>query len=217
MKHELADRTVFSSLFRFVGHISGDLYPRLAQAEGSGARAFSLGVLAEASWILGYIDSTSPGIVGQFADTIPSNWSDMFREFGQARETREHIRLEDDQRKHTFDLNLTPLYDSRSRLTGRLFVLRNITELKRAEEEKTQLISQLQEALEKIKTLKGLVPICANCKKIRDDKGYWNVLENYIESHSEASFSHGICPDCAKKLCGKTKWYQKMKDELDKE
>jgi len=66
--------------------------------------------------------------------------------------------------------------------------------------EKQNLINSLQEALEKIKTLSGLIPICANCKKIRDDKGYWNTLETYIEKHSLAEFSHGLCPDCLKKL-----------------
>ncbi|MBC8452583.1 MAG: hypothetical protein H8D65_01860, partial [Spirochaetes bacterium] len=58
----------------------------------------------------------------------------------------------------------------------------------------------LQKALSEIKTLKGIVPICANCKKIRDDDGYWNQLEEYIRDHSEVDFSHGICPDCAEKL-----------------
>ncbi len=59
---------------------------------------------------------------------------------------------------------------------------------------------RIQEALAHIKTLGGLIPICANCKKIRDDKGYWEILEKYIQTHSDAQFSHGICPDCAAKL-----------------
>jgi ligand-binding sensor domain-containing protein len=62
------------------------------------------------------------------------------------------------------------------------------------------LKASVDEALAKIKILGGLIPICANCKKIRDDKGYWDHLEKYIQTHSEASFTHGICPDCAKKL-----------------
>jgi len=57
-----------------------------------------------------------------------------------------------------------------------------------------------KEALSEIKTLNGLLPICAHCKKIRDDKGYWNQLEAYITNHSKAEFSHGICPECAKKI-----------------
>ncbi len=79
-------------------------------------------------------------------------------------------------------------------------IARDIAARKQAEEVREKLISKLQEALNNIKTLAGLLPICANCKKIRDDKGYWNQIEAYIEDHSGAEFSHGICPDCANKL-----------------
>lgn len=72
--------------------------------------------------------------------------------------------------------------------------------LKKAHDEQKVLIQQLQESLSEIKTLTGLLPMCAHCKKIRDDKGYWEKVEVYIEDHSEAEFSHGICPDCIKKL-----------------
>ncbi|HEY9593800.1 MAG TPA: response regulator, partial [Spirochaetia bacterium] len=58
----------------------------------------------------------------------------------------------------------------------------------------------LGQAIEDLKTLSGLIPICASCKKIRDDKGYWRQLEEYISTHSEAQFSHAICPECARKL-----------------
>lgn len=68
------------------------------------------------------------------------------------------------------------------------------------EAERERLIAELQEALAKIKTLRGLIPMCANCKKIRDDKGYWEAVETYIEERSQAEFSHGICPECLKKL-----------------
>jgi hypothetical protein len=61
-------------------------------------------------------------------------------------------------------------------------------------------IDGLKQAMNKISTLRGLLPICAACKKIRDDKGYWNRIETYIMEHSDADFSHGICPDCAKEL-----------------
>ena len=61
-------------------------------------------------------------------------------------------------------------------------------------------ISQLQEALAKVKTLNGLLPICSSCKKIRDDRGYWKQLETYLKEHSDASFTHGLCPECLEKL-----------------
>ena len=75
-----------------------------------------------------------------------------------------------------------------------------IIKRRQAEEAREKLIVELQETLAKIKTLSGLLPICANCKKIRDDKGYWQQVELYIEKHTTAEFSHGICPDCKKEL-----------------
>jgi len=71
--------------------------------------------------------------------------------------------------------------------------------LREKEKEQQDLISQLQEALAEIKTLKGFIPICADCKKIRDDEGYWNQLEAYISKHTGAVLSHGLCPECAEK------------------
>lgn len=79
----------------------------------------------------------------------------------------------------------------------------NITlekKIQQQDKEKDELIAKLQDALDNVKTLSGLLPICSSCKKIRDDKGYWQQIESYIREHSEAQFSHGICPDCLKKL-----------------
>ncbi|MCD4677329.1 MAG: PAS domain-containing protein, partial [Desulfobacula sp.] len=92
----------------------------------------------------------------------------------------------------------------------------DITERKKAEKGREKLIKALQEALENIKTLSGLLPICAHCKKIRDDKGYWNNLEGYIQTHSEAKFSHGMCPECSDEVYGKEDWYIEMKKEEKK-
>ena len=81
-------------------------------------------------------------------------------------------------------------------------VFEDITERKRVEEERERLVHSLQDTLAKIRRLHGMLPICCSCKKIRDDKGYWNHLEVYIQEHSEAAFTHGICPDCLKELYG---------------
>jgi PAS domain S-box-containing protein len=89
-----------------------------------------------------------------------------------------------------------------STFMGTQGIARDITARKQAEEEREKLIIKLQEAIDNIKTLKGLLPICANCKKIRDDKGYWNQIEAFIRDHSEAEFSHSICPPCSEKLYG---------------
>lgn len=75
--------------------------------------------------------------------------------------------------------------------------------------EREKLIRDLKEALDNIKKLSGLLPICAHCKNIRDDKGYWNQIETYIESHSDAMFSHGLCPQCGEELYGDQEWFKK--------
>jgi len=74
-------------------------------------------------------------------------------------------------------------------------------------------IADLSMALGEIKTLRGILPICSHCKKIRDDKGYWNQIEGYIQKHSDAEFSHGMCPECSDELYGKEDWYIEMKKE----
>lgn len=71
---------------------------------------------------------------------------------------------------------------------------------KRWEAEREQLIIELQDALAEVRTLTGLLPICASCKKIREDGGYWTQLESFISSHSDAQFSHSLCPDCVEQL-----------------
>ena len=81
-----------------------------------------------------------------------------------------------------------------------LATFRDIEDRLRAEEERERIIADLRDALSKIKTLSGLLPICASCKKIRDDKGYWNKIEIYIRNHSNADFTHSICPECAREL-----------------
>ncbi|MBU0728475.1 MAG: PAS domain S-box protein [Proteobacteria bacterium] len=93
-----------------------------------------------------------------------------------------------------------PVYNAAGECVGRRASNHDITERKQVEEEREQLIQKLKEALDKVKVLSGFLPICSSCKMIRDDKGYWNQIESYIRDHSEAQFSHSICPDCARKL-----------------
>lgn len=85
----------------------------------------------------------------------------------------------------------------------RVAAIRDITERKRAIEllnEREKLVNELEKSMSEVKTLQGFLPICSSCKKIRDDKGYWNQIESYIAEHSAAQFSHGICEECADKL-----------------
>lgn len=88
---------------------------------------------------------------------------------------------------------------------------KDISAKKRIEASQKKLIIDLQTALDEVKTLSGLIPICAHCKKIRDDKGYWTSVEQYISSHSNIDFSHAICPDCIKEHFPKI--FDKMKDK----
>jgi len=134
-------------------------------------------------------------------EDIPQNWM-------------EFERLIQEDKLNNFETHFTtkeerriPILFSSSAIRGEsghpLFFVctaRDITERKRAEDEREKLVKDLQKALAEIKQLSGLLPICSGCKKIRDDKGYWNQIEEYISTHSEAIFSHGLCPVCLKKL-----------------
>ena len=99
-----------------------------------------------------------------------------------------------DSREDRFTIDMIHFYEGISSSIG-VALMR-----KQAEEEREGLIARLQKALSEVKTLSGLLPICSSCKRIRDDKGYWKQIESYIKDHSEAEFSHGICPECIKKL-----------------
>lgn len=87
--------------------------------------------------------------------------------------------------------------DSRQRI---LLVIEDITERRKADLEREKLINELKDSLAKVQQLSGLLPICASCKKIKDDKGCWSPLETYISKHSEVLFSHGVCPECSEKI-----------------
>ena len=95
---------------------------------------------------------------------------------------------------------ISKLVVGRQRLFTKVF--RDVTDRKRAEAERERLITELQRALADVRTLAGLLPICAWCKKVRDDEGYWSQIEAYVTEHSEAKFSHSICPECIAKLEG---------------
>ena len=97
-------------------------------------------------------------------------------------------------------LRTSDLFSRHGRKTGRLVVIRDISERRRLELEREKLIRELQEALADVQTLSGLLPICSSCKKIRDDQGYWRTVEKFISDRSGAQFSHGLCDDCLRKL-----------------
>ena len=98
---------------------------------------------------------------------------------------------------------LTKPYDP-GELRARIEVGRQLIEARMALNEK---VEELELALKEVRSLKGIVPICASCKNVRDDQGYWNRVETYLNEHTEAEFSHAVCPDCMKRL------YPQFKDD----
>ena len=100
-----------------------------------------------------------------------------------------------------------------NQIIGRVWSFRDITQRELAQKKRESLILDLKKALDEVKTLQGILPICSHCKQIRDDKGYWNKIETYIGEHSEAEFSHSMCPECSDKLYGDEDWYIEMKKE----
>ncbi len=103
--------------------------------------------------------------------------------------------------KHVYmRLHVAPILDDAGHVTYVQLISEDITVRKQAEEDRENLINELEEALDNIKTLKGFIPICASCKKIRNDEGFWQDVTVYVREHSEAEFTHGICPECKIKL-----------------
>jgi PAS domain S-box-containing protein len=141
-----------------------------------------------------------------FSEFIANDYQDAFYQhrrklFKSARKQSSELKItKKDGTEFYAQLESSPVKDEAGNCIALRSSLSDINERKQAEVERERLIIKLQEALDNIKTLKGLLPICANCKKIRDDNGYWNQIEAYIRNHSEAKFSHSICPVCAEKL-----------------
>lgn len=97
------------------------------------------------------------------------------------------------------NLTTTALCDEEGKVMYALCMIEDISNRKLAEQERENLVRELQEAMANIKILKGLLPTCAWCNRVRDDNGSWKKIETYIQEHSDASFTHGICPECLKK------------------
>ena len=100
------------------------------------------------------------------------------------------------------DMRVDPISDRWGDVAGRLVVTRDITVRKVLEGERERLIVELKAALSEVRALEELLPICASCKKVRDDKGYWSQIDVYLQTRAAVEFTHGICPDCDAKLYG---------------
>jgi hypothetical protein len=98
------------------------------------------------------------------------------------------------------EITLSGMYDNTGAFMGVVGITRDITARKSAEEAKEKLLLELQKTLAELKTLQGIIPICSSCKQIRDDKGCWHQIEAYVRDHTQADFSHGLCPHCMEKI-----------------
>lgn len=111
---------------------------------------------------------------------------------------RELLAMKKDGSEVYVEVGLNPISTSRGKLV--IATLIDISRRRKLEEERDELFLDLKDALDNVKTLTGMLPICMNCKKVRDDKGYWEKVDSYIIKHSDATITHGLCPDCAEKL-----------------
>jgi PAS domain S-box-containing protein len=124
---------------------------------------------------------------------------------GERVAAHETTRVHREGRYVPVSMTLSPIKDNEGKIIGASGIARDITKRKHEEEERAKLVQKLTETLKQVKTLSGLLPICASCKRIRDDQGYWQQVETYISRHSTAIFSHSICPECVKEYNSKEK------------
>jgi PAS domain S-box-containing protein len=112
----------------------------------------------------------------------------------------ETVRVRKDGKLLDVSLTISPITDTEGRILGISMIARDVSQRRQAEEERDRLLVRLLDALDQIKTLRGMLPICAACRKIRNEAGSWEEIEVYIQQYSEVKFTHGLCPDCLKHL-----------------
>jgi PAS domain S-box-containing protein len=156
---------------------------------------------AGATKLYGYSEAEAIGQTISFLmETSASNEMPLLLQRVAKGEQIQHFetrRRTKDGRIVNVSLSISPVRNSAGKIIGASTIARDVTERKRAEAERERLLSELQTALRQVKTLSGMLPICSYCKKIRDDKGYWNKIEQYLHKHAGADFTHSVCPDCA--------------------
>jgi PAS domain S-box-containing protein len=155
-----------------------------------------------AASLYGYTEAEAKSQPPGFLST-PENDSELMPVLERVGRGEQITHLETTQRRKDggvveVSLSVSPVRNGAGEIIGVSTISRDISERKRGERERERMMVELQQLLGEIKTLNGLLPICSYCKKIRDDKGYWNQLEHYIGKHSSANFTHSVCPACAK-------------------
>ncbi len=144
-------------------------------------------------------------VIGKRADEIipPHSIDLVLSKYNEAVREKKTVRWEETSDyptgRKTGDVVVAPSFNEVGNIEYLIGTVHDITKRKQMEQEREELIKSLQEALNDIKTLQGVIPICSYCHSIRNDEGAWNKLEKYISEHSNAKFSHGICPKCLSK------------------
>lgn len=143
-------------------------------------------------------------IMGRSTVTLfPLNRRDELLDILSSIRRGETVSLPDTERLHKngrtapVSVTISPIRNAEGEIMGASCIARDIRQLKQGEQERHRLHQQLFAAVDEVRQLSGMLPICASCKRIRDDKGYWEQVETYISKHSEVIFSHSLCPECA--------------------
>lgn len=137
----------------------------------------------------------------KLSSLLPGEFNELRqRQYQTVMESRQRVAFDDRYHERFLRTELTPVLDAAGAVIAVAVISFDITERCLMEEHLRRSVAELEKALADVKTLSGLLPICANCKKIRDDKGYWSSVEQYLGAHTGAEFSHGLCPDCMQKL-----------------
>lgn len=149
-------------------------------------------------------------------DIFPKDVADLFRQqdeevirAGRPMEFEETIPLPDGE--FTFITVKFPVFDEEGRLRAVGGFCADITARKKTEKEREELLERLRTTMNEVATLRKILPICSCCRQIRDEQGGWSELETYLLSNAELEFSHGVCPDCARKLYGEEQWFSGRK------
>jgi PAS domain S-box-containing protein len=143
-------------------------------------------------------EATGRSIATLTPSSSPEEFLDVYEQIerGEWIARYQTVRVRKDGTSIDVALTLSPIKDAAGKVVGVSAIERDISAAKREDEQRMRLIQELTDALARIKTLRGLLPICASCKKIRDDQGYWQKVESYLAEHTNAEFTHGLCPDC---------------------
>lgn len=139
-------------------------------------------------------------LVGRRLDTLVPQLLPMLRGRMDATVRDETVVLGSGSQSRHYMVEASAVTERSGVQVGRVITLRDVTRSIEAQQERERLIQALQDALSQVRELGGLLPICAHCKRIRDDQGYWTQLERYISQHTKASFTHGFCPDCLERM-----------------